>query len=444
MMSVVRQFSAVLSVGAVCFTFGSRAAAQPLASPSGAAPVRQLLLDDQALARWLQTHSPTVGASQARVAQAQSAARASALLPNPTLDLSVSNITLGQTNPPGLARSDTLLYGAGLTQLVELGKRGPRIDAAGFRVQSAKADHTSVTTETIARARYALGRTVYLRSRQRILEESRDNARRVAVLEKARLENAALSGIDYDRILLDLASLEADIRRTQAEYASALAECSSILVAPCDADPASETDLNRAAELPASPDSLTGLINRRADLLALKFESEASRRDAKLAARRAIPDLSVRVGYAHDNLTIAGDQENTLSVSVSLPLPVFDHGQHDKSRSLSRALELDQTRRALTTNALADLQSLIAKKSALERTLSVLESETLPRSASVLESAQKAFDQGQFSLTDLLIARRSDIALRLSHSDARFELFAVRSELRQVLGLDENPASSKE
>jgi cobalt-zinc-cadmium efflux system outer membrane protein len=190
--------------------------------------------------------------------------------------------------------------------------------------------------------------------------------------------------------------------------------------------------------------TLTALINRRADVQALKFESQASRRDATLAARRAIPDLSVRVGYARDNLTIAGDQANTLSVSVSLPLPIFDHGQHDKSRSLSRALELDQTRRALTTTALADLEGLVAKKSALERTLTVLESETLPRSASVLESAQKAFDQGQFSLTDLLIARRSDIALRLSHSDARFELFAVRSELRQVLGLDENSAYSKE
>jgi len=115
---------------------------------------------------------------------------------------------------------------------------------------------------------------------------------------------------------------------------------------------------------------------------------------------------------------------------------LFDHGQHDSAKALARADELDHTRAATLHSATADLEQLMSRRDFLERGLATLEKEAVPRSQSVLTTTSKAFDQGQVSLTDLLMARRTHITLLLTVLDLKFDFFSVRSELRRVLGLD--------
>jgi len=145
--------------------------------------------------------------------------------------------------------------------------------------------------------------------------------------------------------------------------------------------------------------------------------------------------VTVRLGYVHDRFVVSGDNRNTLSLGVSLPLPVFDRGQHDAVKAENRALELRDTRAALLRDARADLYGLLTRKATLEKVTGALERESLPRSASVLASTQIAFDHGGVSLTDLLLARRTHIALQLTLLDDRFELFAIRNELGRALTL---------
>jgi outer membrane protein TolC len=53
----------------------------------------------------------------------------------------------------------------------------------------------------------------------------------------------------------------------------------------------------------------------------------------------------------------------------------------------------------------------------------------------VLQSSQTSFDHGGASMTDLLLSRRTHIALQLTLLDERFELFSIRNELERVLSL---------
>jgi cobalt-zinc-cadmium efflux system outer membrane protein len=154
-----------------------------------------------------------------------------------------------------------------------------------------------------------------------------------------------------------------------------------------------------------------------------------------LARGRAVPDITFRLGYTHDRFVESGDNRNTLSFGVVLPLPVFDRGQHDSSKALSRAVELHDTRNAVLLQARADLAGLLGRRATLQRVVANLEKESVPRSTSVLGSTQIAFDHGGVSLTDLLLARRSHIALQLTLLDERFELFGINNELERVLGL---------
>src|SRR5207344_2030609 len=121
-----------------------------------------------------------------------------------------------------------------------------------------------------------------------------------------------------------------------------------------------------AAPVDTAQASAPGL-ERRPDLQALDAERQAAERDAALARGRAIPDLTLRVAYTHDRFVASGDNRNTLTFGVALPLPVFDRGQHDSSKALSRAVELRDTRTALLLQARADLGGLVTRRATLEK-----------------------------------------------------------------------------
>jgi cobalt-zinc-cadmium efflux system outer membrane protein len=384
------------------------------------------------LAAWLASHSPELRAARARLAQSSADARQSHVLQNPVLDASLANVPVGETNPPGLGFNETAIYNVGLSQTVELGKRGPRIAGAELRQRSAALQLMAAQRDELSQARFAIANALYRGLRVATFEESLKDAERGAELERTRFEQKAISGTEYDRLLLDLANLRADFERERSEYSAALADCAAALGAECELSGAREDDLSGAAAIDVAGSSLPRL-ERRPDLQALDVERQAAERDAELARGRAVPDITFRLGYTHDRFVASGDNRNTLSFGVALPLPVFDRGQHDSSKALSRAEELRDTRSALLLQARADLAGLMSRKSTLEKVLAAIEHESLPRSSSVLQSSQTSFDHGGASLTDLLLARRTHIALQLTLLDERFELFGIRNELTRVL-----------
>jgi outer membrane protein, heavy metal efflux system len=405
------------------------------AADAPTAPVRELLGDPVRLSAWLAERTPDMKAARARISQSEADVGASRLFPNPVLDAAVSNFPIGETTPAGLGLGQTLIQQVGLSETIEIGKRGPRIEAAELREKSARSLFAGTLSERAAAARFALARLVYLSLRMSTLDESLKDAESVADLERTRFEQKALAGMDYDRLLVDLASLRADVSRSRSEYQGALLECGAVMGAPCDPAGAGDEDLAAAAPLPKTAFS-DRMVLGRPDLLALDLARQASERDADLARRRAIPDVTLRLGYTYDRFTISGDNANTLGLSIALPLPVSDRGQHDAARALARAQELSQTRNAAILTARSDLGSLVDRKAALEKNLEALEHDSLPRSGSVLSAVEQAFRRGGASMTDLILARRTHIAIRVAHIDQRFELFAARNNLRRVLGLD--------
>lgn len=432
----------MLSASLLRSTQATAAEAAPPPAPASRVSVAALLRESPRLAAWLASHSPEIHAARARLSQSSAEARQSHALPNPVLDASLGNVPLGETNPAGLGFNETAIYNVGLSQTFELGKRGPRIEGAELREKSAQLQLRSAERDQLVQARYALGNALYRGLRVAIFDETLKDAEHAAELERTRYEQKALSGTEYDRLLLDLANLQTDFARERAEYGAALADCAAALGAECDLAGTREEDLAAAVNVDATQASANRL-ERRPDVQALEVEQRAAERDAALARGRAVPDITFRLGYTHDRFVASGDNRNTLSFGVALPLPVFDRGQHDSTRALSRAVELHDTRSALLLQARAELAGLLGRRATLEKVLANLEKDSLPRSSSVLGSTQIAFDHGGVSLTDLLLARRNHIALQLTLLDERFELFGINSELERVLGLGAHSEEKK-
>ena len=372
-----------------------------------------------------------VAAANQELSAARAEYRDSQMLPNPNLDLGVSNLALGQSNPPNLAWSEMLVFGVGVSQLVELGKRGPRGDAAELRARAAERGVARTLGERVGDARLALGRLLYTGARASELDQSLAQARAAADVAKGRLDHQALSGVDYDRLLIDLAGVEVDAERAHAEVTAAQSTCDTVLRAHCTVDGVDVSTLARSDTAAAGT-----ALDQRADLAQLSLEAEAAKKDATLAAHRAIPDLTFRLGYTGSTFTVSGDNPHTLGLTISAPIPVFDQGQHAESAALARAKSLEEQRAGALASARATVAALQAHKQTTVNALDKLQRESLPRVDSVLHAEEQGLNEGQVDITDLLLARRDAIALRLQSLDLQFELFSTNNELRQALGLD--------
>jgi hypothetical protein len=119
---------------------------------------------------------------------------------------------------------------------------------------------------------------------------------------------------------------------------------------------------------------------------------------------------------------------------------VFDQGSHDEAAARANARALAAEDRAAVRDAEGQVEALAAQRAMLESTLAKLESDTVPKSAQIIEQTRRAFDLGQAPLADLLLVERAHRDLLLELLDTRFDLFNVRALLRQQLGLDDQAA----
>jgi outer membrane protein, heavy metal efflux system len=409
-------------------------------APGPAAPIATLLAAPEALLAWLARMNPEVRAARARVAQANEQIGASRLWRNPELDVRLNNITVGRFNPPapGVSRAATLSYSIGLSQTFELGKRGPRSEAAELHREASAEDYRGTLLALLTDARGSMTRVAYLAARQRILDDSLLSAESMAALTKVRMDRGDVSGVDHARLLLDSDRVARAVSDNRSDLQDALADCEALLFAPCSADGATLDAAEKSAGGKLATDDLNGAIAARPDLRALRFEQRAAIAESTLYRRSSIPDPTLGVVYTRDYYEVAGDQPYTIGIAASVPLPLFDHGQYQARASDHRAEELSATLQSVQRRAASDARSLLIRRHLLQQKLENIQHTALPRANEVVGSTTTAYERGQISLTDLLIARREHAALELEEADTRFALFTVENELRRALGIDQN------
>ena len=405
-----------------------------------AAPIATLLADPNALVAWLTRMNPDVRAASARVAQASAQVGASRVWQNPTLDVGLNNIAVGRLNrsTPGVSRADVLSYSVGLSQTFELGKRGPRSDAAKLHRDASAEEYRGTLLGLVSDARAAMTRVAYLGVRQHILEDSLLSAQSMADLTKIRMDRGDVSGVDHARLVLDAERVDRDVDDNRSDLQDALADCEALLFAPCQPEGVTLDAAEKSAGGQFAADDLNGAIANRPDLRALRFEQQAAVAEGTMHRRSAIPDPTLGVSYTRDYYEAAGAQPYTVGVSASIPLPFFDHGQYQALTSEHRANELSAVLQSTQRHAASDARSLLIRRRVLQSKLENIQKSALPRSKDVVDSVTTAYQRGQISLTDLLIARRDHASLLLEEADTRFALFNVENELRRALGIDQN------
>ena len=390
--------------------------------------------DDRALAVLVWERSVDLQAARVRIAQAEADAARAGLLPNPTLDVSYNTVPVGPHNPVGEPFFSIPNLQVGASQLIELGKRGPRQDASA---QLARA--VGLDTIELLRQRFFDMKELYAdiaTSQARIASFSQlvEGAARLTALEQARASNGETSTLDLDRAHLEEAKLRSSLSEETERLRAGLRGCALALGEDCDAfsDAAAATAFLETLEQSARPVS----FEARPDLLSLEAQGEAARSAKTLAERHALPDLTVRLGYVKDWFVTSGNQANSLFVGVSLPLPVFDHGQHDAQAAAVAVTASARAHDLLLQSSTKALEGITMELAAFEARRAVLRGDTIPLARKIVDRLSEAVARGASPLQDLIIARRTLEELSIDALDlelAAFKLSITRARLSGVV-----------
>ena len=388
--------------------------------------------DEASLVELVWEHAPELQLARSRVANARADYQRSLLLPNPTLDLSANTLPVGQTNPAGTPFGSIPNYAVGLSELVEVGKRGPRQDATRLAVRSTVYDARAQLTERYHDLQEAIGEVAASERRIAQLTELVADAARLSAVQRARAEKGDSAMLDADRAKLEEQKLQTALREQEALLLSNLRVCSAVAGTPCEPFDTPKLAAGWLSRLRGQyPDEA---IEQRPDVLSLEAASQSARAAAQLARNRAIPDPTVRLGYVRDQFVISGNQPNSLFVGVSLPLPLFDHGQADAAAASVAAQAAERAQQQLVQIGRDAAHRYGAEAASLESRRERLATDTLPLARSVVDRLDSAVSRGSADIQDLLLARRTLGELLLEATNVDLTAFRLDVERSRTAG----------
>jgi len=285
-----------------------------LASPAHGEPPPPLTLP-QAVETALRGHPQLAGyrqefqAAEGRLLQAS-------LLPNPELSVDVENVW---GDFPGTSRAETTY---GISQLLELGKRSPRIRKAETEKDVLLRDFEITRLNVVADVKRAFINVLSAGKKLGLNREAHRIATQLAGSVSERVSAGAVSPIEETRAKVALAFSSTDLERTAREVETARLELAAAMGERTPSFDSLAGDLDEDVSMPAA-DNVAELIASTPDVA--RWYAEAERRAAVLNAERtlAIPDVTLKGGLKR----IAETSETTFVIGFAVPLPLFNRNQ---------------------------------------------------------------------------------------------------------------------
>ena len=413
--------------------------AGPAHATAGTLSLAQLP-DDAELAALLWQRNPDVVAARARIAQAQAEVDRAERLPNPTLDVAWNTIPIGETNPAHLDQPllNVPNYQVGLSTPIELGKRAPRKQATRYGRQAALLDAAEILRLAHLDLLSAIGQVATSEERIASLDEQVADAVRLTLLAHERVTHGDAAPLDEERAQLEEAKLRSLLAEEQHHLSEGLLACgraAGVVCQPFLSVEKAHAFLDTHASLP-DPAGLDQALEKRPDLQSLVAQEAAADSALRLARARRLPDPTIRVGYTRDQFLVSGSQENSLGISVSLPLPISERGQADAALALSARNMAQATRRLRREEAQRDLARRLDDFRALKVQQANMRQQYLPLARSLVDSLTATVKAGGAPLPELLLARRRLSELLADSSDLDRSVFEAALALRRLSGAE--------
>lgn len=333
---------------------------------------------------------------------------------------------VGTYHETTLALSHTLEIG---------GQRGLRREAAGLSVDAAEARLSAERLRLAFEVHRAYLRAAAAEAQIVGLGETTEVFRRVERSGQVRLAGGDISEFAHQRLQVERARYENLLAEAHLELAAAGRDL-AILVAPDSMGaerylllPTAPLDGQSVPSATIALDAALLSAADRADVRAATLEVEAAQARLGLQRRGRIPDLTLTAGYK--------DQADGLRgavIGLSLPLPLLDRNT-GRIEEAQAELASAEARRALALRrAEADIRGAWETYRSLAARIELLNRNLLVGSASLLQTAQVAYAEGEMSLIELLDAADAYRTARQTTIDLLSQYLTAFYDLHRAMG----------
>jgi cobalt-zinc-cadmium efflux system outer membrane protein len=363
--------------------------------------------------------NPRLTAAEREVGVAAGRRVQAGAVPNPEASFELDN-AFGTGDFRGLRSADTTLQ---LSHLIELGgRREARVAAGSAELDATRWERAAVRLE----GSFRHGRWIFHCPQRTTthpnLRYTNCGARSPAPLVATACGVRRLfSPAEVARAQLAVDLVRADRERAATTLSIARRELTIIMGASAPDFSQAVGDLNRVGTPPAFQ-TVLGAIDSNPQLI--RWTAIRAQRDAELllARLKPIPDLQVAAGWRHFGEVWNGSafesNNNAVRLGVSVPLPVWDQNLGAISAAQESRAKVEAVR---ASNRLALILSLGRAYDTLvgaAREIDLLRASAIPNGRKAIEGIENGYNQGRFSLLELLDAQNSATQATLRELEA--------------------------
>ena len=395
---------------------------------------QQALTWDQVKARF-EAANPTLRADSLSVDEMKAQEITAFLRPNPQFTFSADGTQIapydGHWQP--LAGTD---YQPNVSYLHERdGKRELRLKSAQEGTQIAQSQHADLDRTLIFTLRSAFVQTLQAKTVLEMAKQDLEYYDHIIQISRDRFNAGDIAQIDLDRIELLRVQYESEIQTAIVNLRTSKIQLLQLLN---DRTPVEQFDVTGPFDFSDTLNPLEDFrkiaLDERPDLRAAIQSLEQAGTNHKLAEANGSTDPTFGAWYTWNPSFNNPNDEQTLGLSVSIPLRIFDHNQGEKKRTQIDIGRNQQLTDAARAQVFSDVDSAYAEAESDIAQLKPYKAKYNAQALRVRDTVTYAYQHGGASLMDLLNAQSDYRTVQLAYLQLIGTYLTAAGQLNLAVG----------
>jgi len=398
------------------------------------ASAQQTLTWEQVRLRFEQSN-PTLLADKLSIDESKAQEITAFFRPNPTFALSIDGTQIAPNRGVWRPLAGTF-ESPNLSYLHERRhKRELRLESAKKETLITESNHADMERTLLFDLRGAFVSTLQAKATLQLAKDNLAYYDHLLQISKDRFNAGDIAQIDFDRLELQRVQYESDVQTAEVNLRTAKIQLLTLmndraLIEQFDVE--GPFDFND--QLISRDEFRKIAMDTRPDLKAAVEAVDKAQTDHKLAVANGSTDPTFDAWYTHNSSTNNPFAINTVGVSISIPLRIFDRNQGEKLRTKLDITRQEKLRDAAEAGVLSDVDSGYAT---LESNLILLrpyKAKYLAQSVRVRDTVAFAYQNGGASLLDFLNAQSEYRTVQLSYVNLVGSYLSAANQLNLAVG----------
>jgi cobalt-zinc-cadmium efflux system outer membrane protein len=295
-------------------------------------------------------------------------------------------------------------------------KRELRLESAQGATKVAVSSQSDLERTLLFNLRMAFVQTLQQKAVLNLAQENLTYYDHVLEVNRERYNAGAIARVDLDRLELQRVQYESDVQTAEVNLRTAKIQLLALLN---DRTPVEQFDVTGpfdfSTQIVAPDDVRQTALDTRPDLKAALQSVDKATVDHRLAIANGSTDPTLAAWYTYNPSFNNPFDHQTLGLSVSIPLRIFDRNQGEKRRT---QLDIERNQRladAARAQVFSDVDSAYATVKSTLVLLQPYKDRYLQQASSVRDTIAFSYEHGSASLLDFLNAQAEYRAVQLSY-----------------------------